>query len=43
MSMTKQLMNEAELLLLRRWDEAHLLEPSMKRVREKYATPPRLP
>ena len=34
--MTKQLLNEPELLLLRQWDEAHLLEQSMKRVREKY-------
>ncbi len=35
--MTKQLLNEAELLLLRKWDEARLLEQSMERVREKYA------
>jgi hypothetical protein len=34
--MSKQTLNEAELLLLKNWDEAHLLERSMERVREKY-------
>lgn len=34
--MSKQTLNEAELLLLKHWDEAHLLEKSMERVREKY-------
>lgn len=34
--MAKQTLNEAELLLLKHWDEAYLLEQSMDRVREKY-------
>src|SRR5688572_15467086 len=34
--MANQLLNEPELLLLRQWGEARLLEQSMERVREKY-------
>jgi hypothetical protein len=35
--MPKQLLNEAELLLLKHWEEAYQLEQSLDRVREKYA------
>ncbi|MDB5297571.1 MAG: hypothetical protein JWO31_3554 [Phycisphaerales bacterium] len=35
--MSNQLLDEAELLLLKQWGEARLLEQSMERVRQKYA------